>query len=122
MIPLTMAQLISLFCLEDDPPIESKPLERPWSKLSKELRFFPISLSGSMFSSSRILVTSSMFFCVSSFNDEIGTVLALSLTVEVIDVCVVVEGRIVVDGSSVVGSTVVVGTSVDVSAVVVGIF
>ena len=63
-----------------------------------------------MFSSSRILVTSSMFFCVSSFNDEIGAELEASSAV---DVCAVVDTG-VVGGEN--DTTVVIGAVVDVIA------
>jgi len=85
-----------------------------------------------MFSSSRILVTSSMFFCVSSFNDEIGAELEASSAV---DVCAVVDtgvvggendttvviGAVVVAGPAVVGGAVVdVIAAFDVGSAVVG--
>merc|ERR1711962_12302 len=85
-----------------------------------------------MFSSSRILVTSSMFFCVSSFNDEIGAELEASSAV---DVCAVVDtgvvggendttvviGTVVVAGPAVVGGAVVdVIAAFDVGSAVVG--
>ena len=85
-----------------------------------------------MFSSSRILVTSSMFFCVSSFNDEIGAELEAS---SAIDVCAVVDtgvvggendttvviGTVVVAGPAVVGGAVVdVIAAFDVGSAVVG--
>ena len=67
-----------------------------------------------MFSSSRILVTSSMFFCVSSFNDEIGAELEASSAV---DVCAVVDTG-VVDGEN--DTTVVIGAVVVAGPAVVG--
>ena len=67
-----------------------------------------------MFSSSRILVTSSMFFCVSSFNDEIGAELEAS---SAIDVCAVVDTG-VVDGEN--DTTVVIGAVVVAGPAVVG--
>ena len=71
-----------------------------------------------MFSSSRILVTSSMFFCVSSFNDEIGAELEASSSA--VDVCAVVDTGVVDGENVVVDTTVVIGAVVVAGPAVVG--